>query len=69
LDRAEARTHDERYRQLQRLRRIWCEGTFATMKDRHGLRQAMRRGREKVSEQVLMTVAALNIKRLALAMA
>lgn len=69
LDRAEARTHDERYRQLQRLRRTWCEGTFATMKDRHGLRRAMRRGLEKVSEQVLLTAAAMNIKRLALAMA
>jgi transposase len=69
VDRATERTHLERYYQLQRLRRIWCEGTFATMKDRHCLRRAMRRGIEKVAEQVLLTAAAMNIKRMALAVA
>ncbi|MGE5590480.1 MAG: transposase [Bacillota bacterium] len=47
-----------------RLRRVWCEGTFAVMKDRRGLRRAMRRGLERVAEQVLVTAAAVNLKRL-----
>lgn len=64
-DEAERRNGTERYRQLQRKRRVWCEGTFAMMKDRHGLRRAMRRGIESVAEQVLLTATAVNLKRLA----
>jgi len=67
-DKAERLNGTDRYWRLQLQRRVWCEGTFGVMKDRHGLRRAMRRGIERVAEQVLMTAVAVNLKRLASAL-
>lgn len=67
-DKAQERSGTERYWRLQLQRRVWCEGTFGVMKDRHGLRRAMRRGIERVAEQVLLTAAVVNMKRLASAL-
>ncbi|HLO02858.1 MAG TPA: IS1182 family transposase [Symbiobacteriaceae bacterium] len=64
LDQAHERTKTDRYRELLRLRTIWCEGTNATLKARHCLRRAMRRGLHNMREQLLMAAAALNIRRL-----
>jgi len=52
------------YKRIQRLRRIWCEGTFGTLKQRHNLRSTYRRGIENVQEQCLMSALAMNIKRM-----
>jgi transposase len=64
-DAAHARGGTARYRELQRKRRTWCEGTFALMKACHGLGRAMRRGLWTVTEQVLLTAVVVNLKRLA----
>lgn len=64
LDKAHERSASPRYRELMRLRQIWCEGTNATLKARHCLRRAMRRGLHNMQEQLLMAVTALNIRRM-----
>lgn len=64
-DAAHDRIGTPHYYELQRLRRIWSEGTFATLKARHCLGRAIRRGLDKMSEQVLMASTALNLVRLA----
>jgi len=66
-DLAHERVGTPRYWELQRLRRIWCEGTFATMKACHCLGRAVRRGLNAVNEQLQMTATAVNMKRLATA--
>ena len=64
LDRAHERNNSPQYYDLQKQRRIWCEGTFAIMKARHGLRRAMRRGLAKMQEQLLMASVAMNLCRM-----
>ena len=54
-----------RYHEIMRLRRIWCEGTFAAQKFNHCLSRARMRGIVQVSEQCLLSACALNLKRLA----
>lgn len=69
VDQAHERAKSRRYRELQRKRSIWCEGTFAALKARHCMRRAIRRGLEKMREQVLMAATALNILRMVRAIA
>ena len=64
LELAHQRNGTQRYNELMRKRRIWSEGTFAVLKDRHGLRRAIRRGLDKMQEQLLMASVALNIRRM-----
>lgn len=66
-EQAHARVGTQRYMELQKLRRVWSEGTFALLKARHCLGRAMRRGKENIMEQVLMAATAVNLKRLILA--
>jgi IS5 family transposase len=50
---------------LQQKRRETVERSFADAKELHGLRYARYRGLKNVTEQCLMTAAAMNIKRIA----
>ncbi|SFJ22603.1 transposase [Thermoflavimicrobium dichotomicum] len=52
------------YKKLQRLRRIWCEGTFGTLKQLHNLSRTLKRGIKNVQEQCLFSAMALNLKRM-----
>lgn len=52
------------YFSAMRLRKVWCEGNFAHQKEQHNLRRTFNRGIEKVTEQCLLWVYALNLKRL-----
>jgi transposase len=58
------RSKTEKYKEVQRLRRIWCEGSFGTMKGRHNLFSTYKRGTEKIKEQCLFSALALNLKRM-----
>lgn len=64
LQMAHQRNATPRYEELMRKRRIWSEGTFAILKARHGLKRAIRRGLDKMQEQLLMASVALNICRM-----
>jgi len=64
MELAHERNGTQRYRELQRHRRIWCEGTFAILKARHGLKRAIRRGLVNMQEQLLMASVAMNIRRM-----
>lgn len=52
------------YVRIQRLRRIWCEGTFALMKRQHNLGMTYKRGRENVLEHCLFSALAINLRRM-----
>ncbi|MCL2546341.1 MAG: transposase [Oscillospiraceae bacterium] len=54
----------ERYLEVQKLRKIWCEDTFAHQKARHCLTRAKMRGIAQVSEQCLLSACAVNLKRM-----
>ena len=54
----------ERYYEIQRLRRIYCEGNFALQKDNYNLRNTRKRGNKNVTEHCLFSAIALNLKRL-----
>lgn len=56
-------------KQLYAMRKITIERSFADAKVLHGLRYCRFRGKENVQEQVLMTAAAQNIKKIALHLA
>lgn len=68
LEEAHQRNNTQRHNELMRKRRIWSEGTFAILKARHGLRRAIRRGLDKMQEQLYMATAALNMCRMVAAM-
>ena len=53
-----------RYFEVQRKRRIYCEGNFALQKDNHNLRRTRKRGNANVTEHCLCSALALNLKRL-----
>lgn len=67
-EQAHQRNETQRYHELMRTRRIWSEGTFAILKARHGLKRAIRRGIDKMQEQLLMASTALNLCRMVAAM-
>ncbi|AZU59878.1 IS1182 family transposase [Neobacillus mesonae] len=58
------RTKTEKYKLVQKLRRVWCEGSFGTMKIKHNLYKTYKRGIEKIREQCLFSALALNLKRM-----
>ena len=62
------RTNTREYKQVQKLRRVWCEGSFGTMKIKHNLYKTYKRGIEKIHEQCLFSALALNLKRMIKAM-
>lgn len=51
------------FRSVQRLRRVWCEGTFALMKTSHNLRGTFKRGIANMREQCLLSALAVNLRR------
>jgi transposase len=58
------RTQTNEYKFVQKLRRVWCEGSFGTMKTKHNLFKTYKRGIEKILEQCLFSALALNLKRM-----
>lgn len=66
-EQAHIRVGSTRYKQLQRLRSIWSEGTVALLKARHCMRRAIRRGLKNALGQFLLSSTAVNLKRLVLA--
>ncbi|WP_413816861.1 transposase [Peribacillus frigoritolerans] len=58
------RTQTDEYKNVQKLRRVWCEGSFGTMKIKHNLFKTYKRGIEKILEQCLFSALALNLKRM-----
>ena len=51
------------YIQVKRLRGIWSEGTFATLKNYHNLKRHRKRGLNCATEECLLSATALNLKR------
>jgi IS5 family transposase len=58
------RSKTNEYKLVQKLRRVWCEGSFGTMKTKHKLHKTYKRGIEKILEQCLFSALALNLKRI-----
>jgi len=52
------------YLGIQRLRKIWCEGTFSHQKSRHCMSRAKMRGIAQTKGQCLLSACAVNIKRM-----
>ena len=59
-----ANSYTPRYYEIQRKRRIYCEGNFAIQKDNYNLRSTRKRGNAAVTEHCLYSAMALNLKRL-----
>ena len=64
LDSQHALYATARYFEVQRKRRIFCEGNFGLQKENHNLRQTRKRGNEVVTEHCLCSALALNLKKL-----
>jgi transposase len=64
LDENIQRAKTSEYKLVQKLRRVWCEGSFGTMKIKHNLFKTYKRGIEKIREQCLFSALALNLKRM-----
>lgn len=58
------RAQTSEYKLIQKLRRVWCEGSFGTMKMKHKLYKTYKRGIGKILEQCLFSALALNLKRI-----
>ena len=54
----------DRYLSVQRLRKIWCEGTFSHQKSRHCMARAKMRGIAQTTGQCLLSACAVNLKRM-----
>jgi len=52
------------YLRIQRLHKIWCEGTFSHQKARHCMSRAKMRGIAQTTGQCLLSACAVNIKRM-----
>lgn len=64
IDSQRANCGTQRYSEVQRKRKVFCEGNFALQKDNHNLRRTRKRGNENVTEHCLCSALALNLKRL-----
>lgn len=64
LETNKKRAKTDEYKEVQKLRRVWCEGSFGTMKTKHNLIKTNKRGIEKILEQCLFSALALNLKRM-----
>ena len=49
---------------MMRLRKIWAEGSFSVLKREHCLSKVRKRGIPAVTEECLLSVMALNLKRM-----
>lgn len=58
------KTGNADYIRIMRLHQIWEEGTFAVLKREHKLNKIQKRGIRNVTEEYLLSVTALNLKRL-----
>jgi transposase len=56
------------YKDAQKLRRIWSEGTNSALKHLHKLMTPFARGLEKIQNECLLSALALNLKRVAKAL-
>jgi transposase len=52
------------YLEVQRLRKIWCEGTFSHQKARHSMTRAKMRGIVQTKGQCLLSACVVNLKRM-----
>jgi transposase len=59
-----ARSKTSIYKKIQQARRVWCEGSFGTMKRCHNLTQTYKKGIRNATEHCLFSALALNIKRM-----
>ncbi|MCQ6564121.1 IS1182 family transposase, partial [Paenibacillus mendelii] len=59
-----ARSKTREYSRIQKARRVWCEGSFGTMKRCHNLAQTYKKGIRNATEHCLFSALALNIKRM-----
>lgn len=64
LEANKIRAKTTEYKMVQKLRRVWCEGSFGTMKTKHNLFKTYKRGIQKILEQCLFSALALNLKRM-----
>ncbi|OIK09642.1 hypothetical protein BIV60_23370 [Bacillus sp. MUM 116] len=64
LEANKIRANTPEYKMVQKLRRVWCEGSFGTMKMKHNLFKTYKRGIQKILEQCLFSALALNLKRM-----
>jgi transposase len=64
LEANKARSKTSEYKHVQKLRRVWCEGSFGTMKMKHNILKTYKRGIQKILEQCLFSALALNLKRM-----
>jgi hypothetical protein len=51
------------YKHIKLLRGLWGEGTFAALKNWHNLKRHRKRGIHRATEECLLSVTALNLKR------
>jgi hypothetical protein len=58
------RSRSDEYRAIQKARRVWCEGSFGTMKRCHNLTYTYKNGIRNATEHCLLSALALNIKRM-----
>ena len=63
--RGHERIGSDTYWHMMRLRKIWAEGSFAVLKREHCLSKVRKRGISAVTEECLLSVMALNLKRIA----
>ena len=49
---------------MMRLRKIWAEGSFSVLKREHCISKIRKRGISAAAEECLLTVMALNLKRM-----
>jgi transposase len=54
----------DKFKYIQRLRKIRCEGNFSIQKECHNLRRTYKRGNERVTAHCLFSALALNLRRL-----
>jgi len=64
VDKHHARDGSPEYNAALKKRQIWCEGTFASQKAHHNLKQMVRRGLRAAKDHCLLSACALNLKRL-----
>ena len=62
--RGHSRVGTSAYLSMMRLRKIWAEGSFSVLKREHCLSRIRKRGIPAVTEECLLSVMALNLKRM-----
>ena len=62
--RGHSRVGTPAYLSMMRLRKIWAEGSFSVLKREHCLSKIRKRGIPAVTEECLLSVMDLNLKRM-----